>query len=244
MPVLIVLSAVVQAFFIVHAHKTGRRDWIWILLVVPVAGCIFYFFLEMLPEIRNSRSGRNAVKAVLKTIDPEMDLKHAAKEAMISDNVQNKLNLATECVANKLYEEAINLYKSTLTGIYKTDPTIMLSLAQALFLNQNYSQAKTTLEALIQANPDFKSQEGHLLYARTLENLNETDNALKEYKVLATYYSGYEAKCRYALLLKKIGQTEQATALFQQILNLAESVPKPHRKTQKTWIDIAKQNII
>lgn len=243
MPVLITLSVVIQAFFIVHAHKTGRRDWIWILLVVPVAGCVFYFFLEMLPDIRNSRSGRKAVKTVLKTIDPEINLKRAAKELLISDNVQNKLNLADECVARKLYDEAINLYKSSLTGIYKNDPKIMLSLAQAQFLDQDYNKARTTLEDLIRENPHFKSQEGHLLYARILENANETQLALEEYKTLATYYSGYEAKCRYGLLLKKIGQTEQATAIFQNILSLAESVPKPYRKAQKTWIDIAKQNL-
>lgn len=243
MPLLVVLSVVIQAIFIVHAHKTGRRDWIWILLVIPVAGCIFYFFLEMLPEIRNSREGKRAVKTILKTIDPEMDLKRAAKELMISDNVQNKLNLAQECINQRLYEEAINLYQSSLTGIYKDDPKIMLSLAQTLFLNQEYTNTKETLDNLIQTNPDFKSQEGHLLYARTLESLNDIDNALEEYKVLVSYYSGYEAKCRYGLLLKKLGRLEESNQIFQAVLKLSETVPKPYRKAQKTWIDIAKQNL-
>jgi hypothetical protein len=243
MPLLIVLSVVIQAVFIIHAHKTGRRDWIWILLVVPVAGCIFYFFLEMLPEIRNSREGKRAVKTILKTIDPEMDLKRAAKELIISDNVQNKLNLATECINQHLYEEAINLYQSSLTGIYKDDPKIMLSLAQAFFLHQDYAKTKETLDNLIATNPDFKSQEGHLLYARTLDNLNDIDKAIDEYKVLITYYSGYEAKCRYGLLLKKLGRLEESNTVFQAILKLSETVPKPYHKAQKTWIDIAKQNL-
>ncbi len=244
MPLLVVLSVVAQAFFIIHAHKTGRRDWIWILLIIPVAGCIFYFFLEMLPEIRNSREGKKAVKTLLKTIDPEMDLKRAAKELMISDNVQNKLNLATECINQHLYEEAINLYQSSLKGIYQTDPKIMLSLAQAFFLNLDYAKTKETLDNLIATNPDFKSQEGHLLYARTLESLNDIDKAIDEYKVLINYYSGYEAKCRYALLLKKLGRLEESNTIFQEILKLSESVPKPYRKAQKAWIDIAKQNLI
>lgn len=243
MPLLVVLSVVAQAFFIIHAHKTGRRDWIWILLVVPVAGCIFYFFLEMLPDIRNSREGKRAVKTILKTIDPEIDLKRAAKELMISDNVQNKLNLAQECLNQHLHEEAINLYQSSLKGIYKDDPKIMLSLAEALFLNQEFAKTKETLDNLIATNPDFKSQEGHLLYTRTLESLQDIDKALEEYKVLITYYSGYEAKCRYGLLLKKLGRLEESNQAFQDILKLSESVPKPYRKAQKAWIDIAKQNL-
>jgi hypothetical protein len=243
MPLLVILSVVAQAFFIIHAHKTGRRDWIWILLVVPVAGCIFYFFLEMLPEIRNSREGKRAVKNILKTLNPEMDLKQAAKELMISDNVQNKLNLAIECINQHLYEEAISLYQSSLTGIYKDDPKIMLSLAQAFFLHKDYIQTKETLDNLIKTNPDFKSQEGHLLYARTLESLNDIDKALEEYKVLISYYSGYEAKCRYGLLLKKLGRLEESNTVFQDILKLSETVPKPYRKAQKTWLDIAKQNL-
>jgi hypothetical protein len=244
MPLLIALSAAIQALFIVHAHRTGRRDWIWILLIVPIAGCVFYFFLEMLPDIRNSREGKKAVKTILKTIDPQMDLKQAAKELMISDNVQNKLNLASECIDQRLYEEAINLYQSSLKGIYQTDPRIMFSLAQAFFLNLDYAKTKETLDNLIATNPDFKSQEGHLLYARTLESLNDIDKAIDEYKVLINYYSGYEAKCRYALLLKKLGRLEESNTIFQEILKLSESVPKPYRKAQKAWIDIAKQNLI
>lgn len=240
---LIVFSVIIQAMFIVHAHKTGRRDWIWILLVIPLAGCVFYFFLEMLPEMRNSRSGRKAVKNVLKTIDPEGDLKRLAKELAISDNTQNKLNLAEECVNNGFYSEAIDLYNSSLVGLYKTDPKIMLSLAQALFLNQQYAGTKAVLERLIAHHPDFKSQDGHLLFARTLEYLGENDAALAEFKTLAAYFSGYEAKCRYALLLQKLGYTEQARVVFKEILQRADTMPNNFRKAQQEWIGLAKQHV-
>jgi hypothetical protein len=240
---LIMLSVIIQAVFIVHAHKTGRRDWIWILLVIPVAGCLFYFFLEVLPDMRNSRTGRKAVNNVLKKIDPERDLKRLAKELTISENTQNKLNLAEECVANGFYQEAINLYNSALVGLYKTDPKIMLALAQALFLNQQYAEAKITLERLIAENPDFKSQEGHLLYTRTLEYLGENEAALAEYKTLTVYFSGYEAKCRYALLLQKLGYTEQAHVMFKEILARADTMPSNFRKVQQEWIKIAKQQL-
>ncbi|EIJ43229.1 hypothetical protein BegalDRAFT_2376 [Beggiatoa alba B18LD] len=243
MPVLLSLSFLCQVVCVIHAHRTGRRDWIWIILVFSLIGCGFYFFLEMLPELRNSRTGRKVVKDILKTIDPAMTLKQRARELAISDNVQNKLNLADECVVQQAYAEAKDLYQSCLSGIYKDDPKILLSLAQVLFFLGEFAQTKQQLDRLIAANPDFKSQDGHLLYARTLEQLGETEPAIAEYKVLASYYSGYEAKCRYALLLSRLGRTEQSRAIFTEILTQANNLSKGQYKLQREWIDIAKEYV-
>jgi hypothetical protein len=136
------------------------------------------------------------------------------------------------------------LYRSSLTGIYLTDPDIMLGLATAQFHHGNFADSRTTLEELIQHNPKFKSAEGHLLYARSLEGLEQYETALAEYQVLAEYYAGYEAKCRYALLLKKLGHTEKSQQVFKDIVNQAKSLSRGYQQAQKQWIDIAKQNLL
>ncbi len=100
------------------------------------------------------------------------------------------------------------------------------------------------MDRLIQENPEFKSQDGHLLYARCLKSLEENEAALEEYKVLAGYYTGAEAKCRYALVLKKLGKTEQAQILFKEISDYGKDAPSFYRKAQKTWIDIANSHLI
>jgi hypothetical protein len=46
---------------------------------------------------------------------------------------------------------------------------------------------------LINKNPDFRSADGHLLYARTLEALGETLKAEEEYQALSSYYAGPQA---------------------------------------------------
>ncbi|ALG68863.1 tetratricopeptide repeat protein [Beggiatoa leptomitoformis] len=243
MPAFLSLSVLCQIICVIHAHRTDRRDWIWIILIFSLVGCAFYFFLEMLPDLRNSRTGRRVVKDVLKAIDPTMTLKQRARALSISDNVQNKLNLADECIVHQSYPEAAELYRSCLTGIYKDDPKILLSLAQTLFFMGEFANTKQTLDRLIATNPDFKSQDGHLLYARALEQLGDTALAIDEYQVLASYYSGYEAKCRYGLLLKRLGRTEQARAIFAEIGTLASNLSKGQRKLQKEWIDIARENM-
>lgn len=244
MPALFILSLVIQIALIVHAIKTGRDQmWIWIILFFPLIGGLIYFFVELLPELRRSRASKVTATRVFKTIDPQRDLKRLAANLEMSDNVENRIKLAEECAAAELYKEAIDLYNKALTGVYQDDPNIMLGLATALFHQGDYAKTKETLTCLIEVNPDFKSQEGHLLFARTLEALQEDEAALKEYTTLAPYYSGYEAKCRYALLLKKLGHTEQAHELFNEIIIRAKQLPKNYRKVQKQWIDIASQQL-
>ena len=51
----------------------------------------------------------------------------------------------------------------------------MLGLAKAQYGLGQAAQARQTLDALIAANPSFRSQEGHLLYARAVEDSGDVD---------------------------------------------------------------------
>jgi len=244
MPILIGLSIAFQAFCLIHAIRTKRDNmWFYIILLFPGIGSAVYFFAEMLPDLKRSRKAKQVVRGVMKSIDPQLDLRRASRDLRMSDNVDNKLKLAEQCIEQNIYEEAEELYESCLNGVYQHDPNVLLKLAEVQFLQDKHAQAKTSLDRLIKENPEFKSQEGHLLYARCLEALEDTEAALEEYKVLDSYYSGAEAKCRYALLLKKQGMTEKAHALFQEITNYAKDAPSFYRKAQKTWITMAKDNL-
>lgn len=244
MPVVIVLSLVIQLACAYHAVKTGRaQPWLYLILLFPGIGSALYFFLEMLPDLRQSRGGCKAVKTLLNTLDPQADLKKAARELRISNNVDNKVTLAEQCAAHGLHDEAQKLYESCLSGLYQHDPKILLALAEAHFAQGQYAETRQTLDRLIRENPEFKSPEGHLLYARALEALHENDAALEEYRALAGYYAGAEAKCRLALLLQKLGHTEQARAHFQAVVDYARDAPAFYRRAQKTWINLARQHL-
>ena len=60
------------------------------------------------------------------------------------------------------------------------------------------------LRQLREANPDYHSPDGHLLFARSLEDQDKIDQALQEFTALVNYYPGQEGRCRYALLLQRI----------------------------------------
>lgn len=99
------------------------------------------------------------------------------------------------------------------------------------------------LNELIRCNPDYTSSVGHLLYAKTLEALGETEQALAEFAVVVESYAGEEACYRYALLLKASGKHHEAQKVFNQILARAHQSPNYYRCAQKQWIDQAKTHV-
>src|SRR5579862_1371199 len=117
----------------------------------------------------------------------------------------------------------------------------MLGLARAQFAKGDATAARSTLDELIRHNPDFKSPEGHLLYARALESEGNLDKALEEYKVLAPYFPGAEAAVRYAQLLKSQGRAAEAETVARELLEQARIAPAHYRRAQKTWLDTAQR---
>ncbi len=115
----------------------------------------------------------------------------------------------------------------------------MLGIARAQFGKGDAAAARATLDDLIRLNPDFRSPEGHLLYARALEEEGNTDKALEEYKVLAPSYPGAEAAVRYAQLLVAKGQREEAQKVARELLEQAKISPGHYRRAQKPWLDAA-----
>lgn len=239
-----ILSLIVQVALVIHIMKTGRNTtWIWVVMMLPGAGSIAYFVMEILPELMGSRTARKASKSVGQVINPNKDINLAAQDYSITDTVENTLKLAEECVNKGMYQEAKTLYEKALSGIHADDPDIMVGLANTEYLLENPSVAKQLLNQLIATHPDYKNQEAHLLFAKSLEALGETPQALEEYEVLAGYYSGAEAKYRYATLLRKQGDTESADDMLAEILKLAKISGKHFRTLNKEWINLAKKEL-
>jgi hypothetical protein len=117
----------------------------------------------------------------------------------------------------------------------------MLGLARAQFGKGDASAARTTLDELIRLNPDFRSPEGHLLYARSLEAEGNVSKALEEYKVLAPSYPGAEAAVRYAQLLKSQGRSAEAASVARDLLEQARIAPAHYRRAQKSWLETAER---
>jgi len=96
---------------------------------------------------------------------------------------------------------------------------------------------------LAQQNPDFKSADAQLLYARTLDAQGALDEAEREYATLAPGFPGAEARLRYGLLLKRRGKLQEAQRVLKDLLDGAKLGPAHYRKAQAEWLDRARREL-
>jgi len=240
----LILSIAIPALLVVHCIKTGRNTiWIYVIIFLPLAGPVAYVAVEILPELLRSRTTQRAVRGVKKTLDPERDLRRYEIEARSTGGVAARQRFAAELLKQKRYAEAIPELRAILTGLYEHDPNLLLALADAEFKSGDARAARETLDRLIAQNPDFKSAEGHLLYARASEAEGNRAKALEEYKVLTGYFPGAEASVRYARLLKTEGQDAEATRVLRELLDQARLAPPHYRRIQREWLEAAEREI-
>jgi len=241
---LLILSIVIQVAFIVHVIKTGRSTiWIWVLVLLPLAGMIAYLIVEIIPEMMAGRTGRRAQRWLQGVANPNKNINEASRNFAVADTVENTIRLAEECLSKGLYKDAKPLFEKALTGIHEDDPDFMFGLARAEFGLENYGATKALLDDLIAKNPNYKNVHAHLLYARAVELLGDVDAALKEYEVLDGYYPGPEASYRYALLLRQNGQSEKARTVLEKIVNLSKTSGRHYNTIHKQWISKAKSEL-
>jgi len=240
----VLLSILVQIALIVHVVRTGRNTlWILALLFVPVLGSLAYVVVEILPGLFHSHGGRRALAGARRAVDPDRDLRSATDHAAVVDTVGAKTRLGEELFRRGRYPEAIETYRSALKGLYEHDPNLLLGLAQAQFASGDAAGALATFETLRAHNPTFKSDAGFLLYARALEAVGDLPRAEQEYRDVAGYYAGPEAKVRYAQLLRRLAQPDRARDLLEDVVQTAELAPRHVRRIQGEWLRLARREL-
>jgi hypothetical protein len=243
-PLLSILIWLVQLALIIHVLKTGRsRYWILMLLFMPMIGGLAYLIIEILPDFSNSISGQRAVRNVKQTLNPGANLRQQEAAWNQSPNVDNGRRYAEALMDSGNTAEAEEIINQALKGLFATEPTLLLVKARLQFEKERTTEAVKTLELLQEHNPDFRSAEGHLLYARALEIEGQVDKAIKEYSAVSGYFPGVEARYRLALCLETSGKSTAAKAEFESILNDAKLAPPHFRKSQKTWLDAVKREL-
>ena len=244
MPVILVVTVGLQVLCAVHVIRTGRpMMWLYLIVLLPVAGSIAYLVVELLPELGHSRAAREVAKDLKSVVDPDADLRELVANLERVDSVGNRLALAREFLRRERHDDARRLLEESLTGVHEDDPAILLALAEARFGLKDFAGTCEVLDRLRTAHPDLRSPEGHLLYARALEGQGNTERALFEYEALAGYYPGEEARCRRALLLQKTGQVAEARAAFGVVVRSVDKASKTYFRSQRDWYEVARRNL-
>lgn len=240
----ILLSIVLQIACCVHVIRTGRPlYWVFILLLFSYIAVAIYFIAEILPGLGNDPAARKMVRKVRDRIDPEREKRNASQQFGLSDTQATRRKLAEESLRGGDFQQAVELFRGALKGLYETDPEMMMGLARAQFGLGQAAEARATLDALIAANPGYRSKDGHLLYARTVEASGDLPAALHEYESVVQGYPGEEARLRYGMLLVRNNDQGKAREVFNEILTRSAASPRYYQREQREWIDAARREL-
>ena len=235
----------IQVMTVVHVVRTRRdNSWIYIVIFVPLAGCVAYFFAEMLPELMGYRSVRSAASSIetgLKNVvDPGRDYRRLHEEAQLVDSAEAKRLLAEECVRKGQYDEAIVYFRAAMKGIHAEDPALAFALSETLLESGKFAEAVAELKRAETVDARFRSAERRLLLARALEGMGEAKTSEAEYRAVMNIVPGPEAKVRLAHLLYMQGRIGEARELLQNTLDQYKRLPAHARRLNRYWLDQAK----
>ena len=234
----------IQILLVIHVLKTGRnRYWIYLLIFLPLIGGIAYLVIEILPEFSGSIQGQRAMRGVRDAVNPGAELQTHQAAWDQSPNADNARRYAQALLNQGLYSQANEVLDQALAGFFSTEPSLLLLKAKSKFDSGDYEECIQILELLQEANPEFKSAEGHLLYAQALEAAGKTDKALEEYRKVSLYFPGIEARYRLGLALDAAGNKSEAINEFELLFKDAEVAPAHFQKSQKKWLTLARTKI-
>lgn len=244
MPLLALLLIACQIVCGLHVVRSGQeRFWLYLIIGLPGLGCLLYALGIMLPDLLRSRSGRRVVNQLHDRFDPERHLRALRNDLDISDTRETRVRLADELLRLDQAAEAASHYQAALRGIHAHAPDIMLGLARARFAEGDATACRLTLEQLREHNPQFRSADGHLLYAQALVRQGEPVKAEEEYRALVNYFAGPEASYHYALLLRQQGRDGEARQLLEQIASYAQRAPKHYRNLHQDCLAQAQREL-
>lgn len=236
------LSTLIAIGFAIHVITSGQdRYWLFILFIFPFLGSVVYFIVIFLPSLRNTHTGYQMESMFRKALSPGRELKEAKNAIEISSTTENQLRLAKALVDNNRAEEAIPYYETSLSGVYKNAPDILILYAYALFESKQYAKARETLDYLRETNPNYRSDEGHLLYAKILMRMNEKELAKEEFKALIGYYPSLEALSQYIGALIQWNEIDEAKAQYGNFEMRLKHMPKHSKRLNAQWINEIKQ---
>lgn len=87
---------ILQAICVIHCLRKGKEQrWIWLIIFLPLIGCLVYIFTEMFSgnEIQQVQSGFGNI------LNPAGKIKKLESQLKFSDTFKNRVTLADAYLA-------------------------------------------------------------------------------------------------------------------------------------------------
>lgn len=228
-----------QAICVIHCIRKGRQtNWIWLLVFLPLIGCLIYIFSEIFTgrDIQTLQSGMSSV------LNPGGSVRRLENNLRFSDTFANRVALADAYLATGNTNRAVELYESSLEGNFIENEHVLSQLIIAYYQKKRYDDI-LPLAKKIYTLPQFARSRSHILYAAALGYTGNYDLAEKEFKTMKGRFANYEARYYYALFLAGTERVTEARQLFQEILNEVSHLSSREKRYNSGWFRLAKDQL-
>lgn len=226
-----------QAICVFHSFRTGNQSrWIWVIIFLPLVGCVAYLFMEVL-----NRQHVSSIQAdVSKLVNPTGKIKELEKKFLFTDTFANRVALADAYIDKALYQKAIDLYEPALKGLFENNEHVIEQLIFAYYKLERFHDA-AKLAPRISKKLNFTKTRANLLYALSLEKIGEVSSAESEFKRMNHRFSNYESRYNYGEFLVRSNRIEEADEVFASIVNEGKHMSRKEKGYSKVWIDKANE---
>jgi hypothetical protein len=232
-----------QIFCAVHSYRRGTLNrWIFLIIFLPLIGSIIYIYSEVLSNRNNFRSTIKPTINVGAVLNPGGNIKKLEEELRFTDTFANKVKLADAYLAAGLTDKAVDLYKASLTGAFAENEHVMMQLIVGYFEQGRYEEVIPLAKKLYHL-PQFPRSKAHILYAMSLENTGNTEQAENEFKAMKGRYSYFEQRYQYGLFLMRAERYEDAEKIFTDMVNEEPQLGNMEKRNNRQWFAKAKEEL-
>lgn len=233
------LTIFLQAICVIHCLRKGTQtSWIWLIVFVPLVGCIAYIVLEII----NRNTVHQLQSGVRNTFYPAGRIRKLEKQLQFSDTFNNRVLLADAYLAAGNTEKAIALYEASLTGAFDENEHVLSQLVIAYFQVQRYEDAIRVAKK-VSKTPQFTRSHARVLYTIALYKTGNTNLAEKEFLAMKTKYSGFEARYEYGRFLLQEQRPIEARKILTDMVAEFSYFNSFEKRNNRFWYNSAKAEL-
>lgn len=234
------ISIGLQIICVIHCLRKGTEQrWIWLIIFIPVIGCLAYIFTEVSPAGRTG-AGQTGLSSLF--MSPAGRIRRLEQNLHFANTFNNRILLADAYKAAGRTEEAIDLYSSSLTGAFTENEYVINQLISAYFETKQYPELILWARKIYK-RPQFARSEAHLLFARALDITGDKEGAETEFKRMKGRFADFQARYQYSLFLQREGREKEAREMLKDIVGEAYHLSSRERRSNSTWIQKSREEL-
>ena len=203
---------------------------------MPLVGSLAYLFTEVIQKRHTTGIGDKLSSVV----NPGGRIKKLERNFKFSDTYANRVALADAYLEAKMFDDAIELYESVISGIFDNSEETLKKLIEAYYKSGRLEDV-VRVAAKLKNTLNFSKSQANFYYARSLEQTGQAAEAEAEYKKMNHRFMSYQQRYYFSMFLLNQNRNAEATALLEAILNEAEHLSSRERGDSSEWISRSQQ---